>query len=101
MKIIRSARLSPDLTTSPLSADPHHTAQTWEHDPLLEPSNQTAPFGDHRYTAVPGVELLLELPAELRDVRADLDVALLELLHDAVGQQGHAEARPRQIGRFG
>ena len=79
----------------------HHPAQAGKHDALLEPADQRDPFGHHRHAAVPGVELLLELPAELRDVRADLDVALLELLDDAVGQQGQAEAGARQVGRLG
>jgi len=67
---------------------PHsdHPTQARKRDTLLEPADQRDPFGDHRHAAVPGVELLFELPAELRDVRRDVDVAILKRLDDAVGQ---------------
>src|SRR5439155_17410766 len=77
--------------------DPYHPTQARKRDALLEPADEPDPFSDHRHAAVPGVELLFELPAELRDVRRDSDVAILERLDDAVGQERQAKAGTRQV----
>ena len=66
-------------------------------DALIESAEQEHPLGDRRRSALASHPLLLELPAELRHDRRDLEAGVvLESADDAVAEHGHTETRARQ-----
>src|SRR5437588_779273 len=78
-------------------ANANDPAQTRKHHALVEPADQRHPLGDHRHPAVLRKELLLELPAELADVRVDVDAAIFEFLDHAIGEKREAEAGSGEV----
>src|SRR6267378_8600329 len=63
-----------------------------EQHALLEPSGQHDAFGDRRQSVCTAVEPLLELPAELRNERANVETVVLECVNDAVAQHRETDA---------
>src|SRR6185436_20617074 len=83
-------------------ADAGEPADARQRHALLQPSEQHDPFAQHRRALSRRVELLLELPPDLRDHRPQLD-ALLDpkLVDDAVAEDRRAEARAGELHDLG
>src|SRR4030095_1273172 len=91
----RDVRTDAEFRTFP-RPESDHPAETGNRHALIESAQQKHPLVQRRDAALLRIELPFELPSELRDVLAHVDIAFVQLLHYPVAEKCHTDTRSRQ-----